>query len=88
MLVENIIDGNGNLILMRDNGTFESHNIQGMIVPVKCNHCGKAYDLTAATVNHRFADCDQFTTPCCGYKFADTRQWKSFPDYKPLNEKK
>lgn len=55
-----------------------------MIRPVKCNHCGKPYDLTTVKVNHRFADCDQFTTPCCNYKHADTRPYKSFPDYKEI----
>lgn len=62
--------------------------ISKMISPVKCNHCGKIYDLTTAKVNHRYADCDQFTTPCCGYQFADTRTWKSFPDYENLDKYK
>lgn len=49
--------------------------------PVICNHCGKVYDLHTVKVNHRYQDCDQFTTPCCNYEFADNRTWKSFPDY-------
>lgn len=85
MIVKRIIDDNGNLIIMSSIGTVEIYPIKGMIVPVKCNHCGKAYDLTTVKVNHRYGDCDQFTTPCCNYGFADTRSWKSFPDYKTLN---
>lgn len=60
--------------------------VNTMLLPVKCNHCGQIYDLGDAKVNHRFADCDQFTTPCCGYRFADTRTWKSFPDYKEIKK--
>lgn len=78
-------DKNGNIISVSSFGTFSiignAEELSKMISPVKCNHCGKVYDLTAAKVNHRFADCDQFTTPCCDYKFADTRTYKSFPDF-------
>jgi len=80
------ITENGDLIKMDYNGMiFTTYNIKGMIIPVKCNHCGKAYDLATARINHRFADCDQFTTPCCGYQFADTREYKSFKDFERLN---
>lgn len=56
-------------------------DLDKMLSPVICNHCKEVYDLTKAKINHRFQDCDQFTTPCCNYKFADTRTWKSFPDF-------
>ena len=55
-----------------------------MISPVLCAHCGKAYDLTKAKVNHRFADCTQFNTPCCN-KLSDDREWKGCPDYKRID---
>lgn len=56
--------------------------VQGMSSPVECK-CGAIYDLTTVTVQGRYADCDTFTTPCCK-RSADTRQWKSLPDYTPL----
>lgn len=56
-----------------------------MIKPVQCNHCLQIYDLADAKINHRYEDCDQFTTPCCGYEFADTRTYKSLPDYTEIN---
>lgn len=74
----------GILTIYNENGFFQEYNIKGMLVPVICNHCGDTYDLTAAKVNHRYQDCDQFTTPCCGYDKADTREYKSFPDFKRL----
>ena len=79
----------GNVFIADVNGSCfmiaKKEDISWMISHVKCNHCGEVYDLTTAKVNHRYQDCDQFTTPCCGYQFADTRTWKSFPDYKRLD---
>lgn len=71
-------------IYRSDNGidfTEIVYYVKNMITPVICNHCGKVYDLTTVSINHRYGDCDQFTTPCCDYKFADTREWKSFKDF-------
>lgn len=55
--------------------------VEKMIEPVICNGCGKIYDLAAGKVVHRYTDCTQYTTPCCG-KQADDRRWKSMPDFK------
>lgn len=62
---------------------FNINNIKGMIKPVHCNHCGKNYDLADAKVLHRYQDCDMFKTPCCN-KIADTRTYKSFPDFSEI----
>lgn len=64
--------------------TTKGERIKDMTMPVVCNHCGEIYDLMSVKVNHWYKDCSQFTTPCCNYKFADTREWKSFPDYRKL----
>jgi len=85
-----IRNNNGELVLVNINGFCErleviDRDIMKMISPVRCNHCGKTYDLATVKVNHRFADCDQFTTPCCDYKHADTRTWKSFKDFENLD---
>lgn len=76
-----IADAEGNCTLV-----VKQEDILGMGLPVKCNHCGKVYDLTTVKVSHRYADCDQFITPCCDYRFADTRTWKSFLDYERLDK--
>lgn len=82
------VDDNGDVMVSDYLGNcrvvIKKADLSGMIFPVKCNHCGQIYDLTTAKVNHRYSDCSQFTTPCCGYEFADTRTWKSFPDYKEI----
>lgn len=59
---------------------FNIRDIAGMTKPVHCNHCGKNYDLTEAKLVHRYQDCDLFKTLCCN-KLADTRNYKSFPDF-------
>lgn len=59
-----------------------------MISPVRCNHCGKTYDLTNVETIHRYSDCTVFKTPCCN-KIADDREWKGLPDFKRItNENK
>lgn len=58
-----------------------------MMFPVICNHCNRVYDKARAKVTHRFADCTQFTTPCCN-RTADTRKWKSLPDYEDFSIEK
>lgn len=79
------------LHFLSETGTVIEHTIieddssENFIKPVVCNHCNKIYDLANVKVNHRFQDCSQFTTPCCNYNFADDREWKSFPDYIPLD---
>lgn len=65
--------------------TANGKKIEDMFAPVMCTHCGKIYDLTEGKVTHRYGDCDVFTTPCCNYENADTREWKSFPDFKRLD---
>ncbi len=61
-----------------------ANGLSEMISPVSCAHCGKAYDLTKVKVSHRFMDCTQFRTPCCG-KLSDDREWKGCPDYKRID---
>jgi len=85
------LDSKGNLYIQSKDGlTFtikECGDIKNMGEPVECLHCGKFYDLHTVKVNHRYADCSQFTTPCCNYKFADDREFKSFKDFKRVNLK-
>lgn len=81
METRKFIDEKGVLNIHYMDGIMEQYDIKGMITPVICSHCRKTYDLTAVKVNHRYGDCDQFTTPCCGYNHADTREWKSFKDF-------
>jgi hypothetical protein len=51
---------------------------------VECGHCGVIYDLGDGEPIARYADCDVFTTPCCGRQ-VDSRQWKTIPDYTPVS---
>lgn len=85
-----IRNNDGVLMLVSIDGFCErleplSNDVMKMISPVRCNHCNGIYDLAMVKVNHRFADCDQYTTPCCDYKHADTRTWKSFKDFENLD---
>lgn len=64
----------------------EENKLAKMIAPVSCNHCGKSYDLCDVKVNHRYADCTQYKTPCCD-KLADDREWKSLPDFTRIPNK-
>jgi hypothetical protein len=89
MSVVKEISPEGILTIYHNNNsnTFEEFNIKGMSCPVVCNHCSGVYDLYTVKVNHRYGDCDQFTTPCCDYKFADNREWKERKDYERLLDK-
>lgn len=58
-------------------------DIEEMHIPVRCNHCGRAYDLGMVEVTQRYADCSVWKTPCCK-RTADDRLWKSFPDYERI----
>lgn len=53
-------------------------NTKGMISPVRCNRCGKVYDLTCGKVVHQYSDCTVFITPCCNIQ-VDDRTWTSSP---------
>ena len=46
--------------------------IQKMMIPVKCNHCGRVYDLCKTEPIQRFMDCTVYKTPCC-HKVVDDR---------------
>lgn len=72
------LDKEGNLIIFYDNGVFESYNIKGMITPVKCNYCGKVYDLTNTKAVARYADCTTYLTPCCNNMADDKIMGSSF----------
>lgn len=83
-----IVEHNGQLIEMSPDGySFQvlgdAQKLKEMLVPVQCNHCGQAHDLTEGEVTHRYADCTTFKAPCCG-THVDDRSWKSFPDFKRL----
>lgn len=74
----------GNVVEVYSDNTFRIlfnvKDLIGKIAPVCCNHCGKVYDLTEVKPIHRYQDCDLFRSPCCN-KLADTRTYKSFPDF-------
>lgn len=74
---------------VKGNGFVEIHEavgqIESMISPVLCLHCGKIYDLASGTPQVRFTDCTQFKTPCCKIT-VDDRTWKSFSDFKRLKD--
>ncbi len=64
-------------------GTVLFHPIHGtekMLVPVKCNRCGKIYDLCGVEVIHRHQDCTLYTTPCCNQN-VDDREWVGYPAF-------
>ena len=47
----------------------------GMLCPVECPRCGRVFDLCDVKSEARYADCDTFKTPCCGFD-TDTRNIK------------
>jgi hypothetical protein len=67
------------IIFLDPNGAFIEvpKEIDEMMFPVLCS-CGKVYDIGALTKEgnrlHRYTDCDQWTTPCCG-RITDNRPW-------------
>lgn len=86
---QKVVIEDGKLIEIHVNGVIKEHEIMHPPITnfhVLCNHCGKIYDLTYGNVTHRYHDCDEFTTPCCNREHADTREWKSFPDYTRINK--
>jgi len=60
-----------------------TYDVSGMLLPVLCRLCGKVYDLAGVNPTSKHEDCDVFKTPCC-HRQADTRPWKSLPDYSEL----
>lgn len=56
-----------------------------MLSPVRCNFCGKTYDLGLVTVTARYSDASCYQTPCCN-KQADDREWVSMPAFTRLLE--
>ncbi len=85
MNIRKFINENDNLheVNNNDNRMIVNGYNKGIGIPVICNHCGLAYDLTKVKIVRRYADCEEFTTPCCNY-VADTRKWKSFNDFERL----
>lgn len=65
--------------------TSDTEKLSKMLVPVKCNHCGQAYDLCGTKVLHRYMDCTEYLSPCCN-KRVDDREWVSFPAFTRLNK--
>lgn len=49
---------------------------------VVCRHCGSIYDLSKVKIDHRYEECDDFTSPCCNIQGCDTRVFKR--DYDTL----
>ena len=72
---------------MLSNNSFEkigeTDKLKAMHNPVKCNHCGEAYDLGTVKVLHRYDDCTDFETPCCKRR-VDDRMYISRPAYTTL----
>jgi NAD-dependent SIR2 family protein deacetylase len=65
-------------------GTIErGADVRGMLAPVRCRHCSKVYDSADVHVISRYADCDVWTSPCCG-RTVDNRLWKSLADITKL----
>ncbi len=83
-----IIDGKLVHLDNRNNFTIigDKKEIDKMTYPVSCNHCGKNYDLCDVKSEHRFSDCNVYTTPCCKTK-ADTRDYKSLPDFTKIEKR-
>lgn len=52
---------------------------------VRCNFCGKTYDLGLVTVTARYSDTSCFQTPCCN-KSADDREFVSMPAFTRIND--
>lgn len=59
-------------------------DVQRMLAPVRCGHCGAVYDSADVEVTARYADCSVWRSPCCGRR-VDDRTWKSLPDIIKLN---
>lgn len=58
---------------------------EGMISPVRCNHCGQTYDLCEGKPVDRYADCTVYITPCCGRQVDDRPAgWASRPAFERL----
>ncbi len=72
---------------MISDGTFETlgetDKLKAMHHPVKCNYCGRAYDLGTVKVLHRYADCTEFESTCCKRR-VDDRMYISRPAYTEL----
>lgn len=45
--------------------TVDPEALNEMLSPVRCTRCGHVYDMAAATVTARYADCSVWTSPCC-----------------------
>ncbi len=58
----------------------ERLEIDQMTSPVRCNHCGRIYDLGKVTVEARYLDCSVWKCPHCSVT-VDDRTWKSRPDF-------
>jgi hypothetical protein len=74
-------------------GSDEHIDTQGMLAPVRCNYCGRVYDLCSGITEDpktgnpygRYADCTVYMTPCCR-KVVDDRKWVSFPAFTEIKQ--
>jgi hypothetical protein len=61
---------------------------QRMLVPVRCNHCRRTYDLCDGEPIARYADCTVFKAPCCGRTVDDRKPpWKSSADFTEITSR-
>lgn len=78
-ILKYILEKNKLIVFVNNGLMFVEHPIVHEIEDIQsefnvvCNHCNKIYDLRKVKVTQRYSDCDDFTTPCCGYEHADNR---------------
>lgn len=65
---------------------YRRFDTEGMSQPVRCNRCGKVYDLGTVTVTARYTDCSMWNAPCCGALVDDRGEtgWKPVADYERI----
>lgn len=59
--------------------------VEDMMIPVRCMHCRKVYDLTHVHVTARYMDCSVWTSPCCGHTGIDDRPWVRDRHYRKVS---
>ena len=58
--------------------TSEVPDTSGMTDPVRCTHCGRAYDLCKVTITGRYTDRRTWTSPCCRVPVDDSADGVEF----------
>ncbi len=88
-----IVEMDGKFFEVNNMGMYrpvgDKKEIQSMMVPVRCCHCGQVYDLCdikSENIIHRYSDSTLYKSPCCK-KQVDDREWKSSPDIEKLDKR-